>query len=96
MRQKAPESEWIGKAGMVRRGIEHYLGPGIAARSSIARQDRSWPARGTDVAARIEQVRLKDARVANSSCRPPSAFEPGSLASRFTPTRTSGRNPLIL
>ena len=56
-------AEWIGKAGMV-RGIEHYLGPGIAARSSIARQDRSWSARGIDVAAKIEQVRLKDPRVA--------------------------------
>jgi integrase len=56
-------AEWIDKAGMV-RGIEYYLAPGIAARSSIARQDRSWSARGIDVAAKIEQVRLKDPRVA--------------------------------
>ena len=40
-------AEWIGKAGMV-RGIEHYLGPGTAARSSIARQDRSWSGQGID------------------------------------------------
>lgn len=56
-------AEWIGKSGMV-RGIEHYLGPGVAVRSSVASQDRSWSARGVDIAAKIEQVRLKDARVA--------------------------------
>ena len=56
-------AEWIGKAGMV-RGIEHYLGPGTPARSSIAREDKSWSGRGVDVAAKIEQVRQKDARVA--------------------------------
>jgi integrase len=56
-------AEWIGKAGMV-RGIEHYLGPGIAVRSSVATQDRSWSSRGIDVSTKIEQVRLKDARVA--------------------------------
>ncbi|MGH8296657.1 MAG: phage integrase N-terminal domain-containing protein [Steroidobacteraceae bacterium] len=56
-------AEWIGKAGMV-RGIEHYLGPGTAARSSIARQDRSWSGQGIDVAAKIEQVRNRDERVA--------------------------------
>lgn len=56
-------AEWIGKAGMV-RGVEHYLGCGMAARSSIAREDKSWPGRGVDVAAKIAQVREKDARVA--------------------------------
>jgi len=56
-------AEWIGKAGMV-RGVEHYLGPGVAVRSSVTTQDRSWSARGIDVAAKIEQVRLKDPRVA--------------------------------
>jgi integrase len=56
-------AEWIGKAGMV-RGIEHYLGPGVAVRSSIARQDRSWSAHGIDPVTKIEQVRLKDSRVA--------------------------------
>lgn len=56
-------AEWIGKAGMV-RGIEHYLGPRTPARSSIAREDMSWSGRGVDVAAKIEAVRLKDARVA--------------------------------
>jgi integrase len=55
-------SEWIGKAGMV-RGIEHYLGSGTAARSSIAREDKSWSGKGVDVAAKIEQVRQKDVRV---------------------------------
>jgi site-specific recombinase XerD len=56
-------AEWIGKAGMV-RGIEHYLGSGMAARSSIAREDKSWSTRGVDVAAKIERIRQKDARVA--------------------------------
>lgn len=56
-------AEWIGKVGMV-RGIEHYLGSGTTARSSIAREDKSWSGRGLDVTAKIEQVREKDARVA--------------------------------
>jgi site-specific recombinase XerC len=54
---------WVGKAGMVQR-VEHYLGAGVAVRSSIAREDRSWSARGVDIAAKIEQVRLRDPRVA--------------------------------
>jgi site-specific recombinase XerD len=56
-------AEWIGKAGMV-RGIEHYMGSETAARSSIASQDRTWSGQGVDVAAKIEQVRQKDERVA--------------------------------
>lgn len=56
-------AEWIGKAGMV-RGVEHYLGPGTSARSSIANQDKTWSGHGVDVAAKIEQVRQKDVRVA--------------------------------
>ncbi|HUA25730.1 MAG TPA: integrase domain-containing protein [Steroidobacteraceae bacterium] len=56
-------AEWIGKAGMV-RDIEHYLGSGVTTRSSIAREDKSWSAKGIDIAAKIEQVRQKDARVA--------------------------------
>jgi integrase len=46
------------------RGIEHSLGSGTAARSSIAREDKSWSGRGVDVAAKIGQVCQKDARVA--------------------------------
>jgi Phage integrase, N-terminal len=56
-------AEWVGKAGMV-RDIEHYLGSGVAARSSIAHEDKSWSAKGIDIAGKIEQVRQKDARVA--------------------------------
>ena len=48
-------AEWIGKAGMV-RGIEHYLGSGTTARSSIAREDKSWSGKGVDFAAKIEQA----------------------------------------
>jgi len=54
---------WIGKAGMV-RGIEHYLGPGVAVRSSIAKEDKSWSAKGVDAAAKIAEVHGKDPRVA--------------------------------
>jgi len=56
-------SDWIGKSGMVQR-VEHYLGVGVAVRSSIASHDRSWSAKGIDIAAKIEQVRAKDPRVA--------------------------------
>jgi hypothetical protein len=49
-------AEWIGKAGMV-RGIEHYLRSGTIARTSIAREDKSWSGKGIDVAGKIEQVR---------------------------------------
>ena len=56
-------SDWIGKSGMVQK-VEHYLGAGVAVRSSIASQDRSWSAKGIDITAKIEQVRSKDPRVA--------------------------------
>jgi integrase len=56
-------AEWIGKAGMV-CGIEHYLGSGTVARSSIARKDRTWSGRGIDVTAKVEEIRRKDERVA--------------------------------
>jgi site-specific recombinase XerD len=56
-------AEWIGKAGMV-RGIEHYLGSGMAARSSIARDDKTWSGRGVDFTAKVDEVRQKDVRVA--------------------------------
>jgi len=56
-------AQWIGKDGLV-LDIERYLGPGVAMRSSIAKQDRSWLAKGVDSVAKIEQVRLKDPRVA--------------------------------
>jgi len=36
----------------------------VAVRSSIASHDRSWSAKGIDIAAKIEQVRAKDPRVA--------------------------------
>jgi integrase len=54
---------WIGKAGMV-RGIEHYLGPGVAVRSSIAKEDKSWSAKGVDADVKIGEVRAVDPRVA--------------------------------
>jgi integrase len=56
-------AEWIGKAGMV-RGIEQYLGKGVAERTSIAKEDKSWTAKGVDSAAKIAEVRERDPRVA--------------------------------
>ncbi|HXR92481.1 MAG TPA: phage integrase N-terminal domain-containing protein [Steroidobacteraceae bacterium] len=56
-------AEWIGKAGMV-RDVGHYLASEMTARSSIAHEDKSWSERGVDVAAKIAQVRERDARVA--------------------------------
>ncbi len=56
-------AEWIGKAGMV-RGVDHYLGSGTTARSSIAREDKTWSGRDVNVAAKLEQVRQKDERIA--------------------------------
>jgi len=44
------------------RGIDHYLG--TAARSSIARQDKTWSGCGIDVSAKSEQIRQKDERAA--------------------------------
>lgn len=56
-------ADWIGKAGMV-QSIKHYVDSETLSRSSIATEDKSWSAKGIDVAAKIEQVRDKDARVA--------------------------------
>lgn len=73
---------WIGKAGMV-RGIEYYLGSGTAARSSIAHEDKSWSRRGIDIAAKIEQVREKDVRVALQHQR--SAAQPRPMEEPLLP-----------
>lgn len=54
---------WIGKSGMVQT-LEHYLGPGVAMRSSTATADRSWSAQGVDFAAKLAQVEAKNPRVA--------------------------------
>lgn len=56
-------SEWIGKDGMV-EGTSRYVSAGVATRSSIAREDRSWTAKGVDPGAKIAEVRAKDERVA--------------------------------
>jgi integrase len=56
-------AEWIGKAGMV-EGPERYFSEGVATRSSIVREDRSWTAKGVDPGAKIAEVRAKDERVA--------------------------------
>lgn len=45
------------------RGIEQYLGKGVAERTSITKEDKSWTARGVDSAAKIVEVRERDPRV---------------------------------
>lgn len=54
---------WIGKPGMV-EAAARYVSPGAASRSSINTRDKSWSAAGVEVAAKLDQVRAKDARVA--------------------------------
>ena len=56
-------ASWIGKAGMV-LPTEKYVGPDRARRTSINKTDKSWSAKGIDVAAKIEEVRAVDPRVA--------------------------------
>jgi site-specific recombinase XerC len=56
-------SSWVGKSGMVQT-LEHYLGPGVAVRSSVATADRSWSAQGVDFAAKLAQVQARNPRVA--------------------------------
>jgi len=53
---------WIGKAGMV-EGADKYVSAGVASRSSVNTQDKSWTAQGVDVEAKIAEVSAKDARV---------------------------------
>lgn len=55
-------AHWIGKEGMVERA-EKYVSPGAATRTSIAQKDRSWNAQNVDIAAKLAEVSVKDARV---------------------------------
>ena len=57
-------AEWIGKDGMILASSTYVSIEGAASRSSIATVDKSWHASGVDVAAKIEQVRAIDERVA--------------------------------
>lgn len=56
-------AEWLGKAGMVQR-TEKYFSSQASRRSSINQTDKSWSAKGVDIAAKLAEVRAKDARVA--------------------------------
>lgn len=55
---------WIGKKGML-GNIDQYLSdPGIAKRHYVAREDKSWSAKGVDVKAKINEVAQIDKRLA--------------------------------
>lgn len=53
---------WIGKEGMV-EGADKYVSPGAASRSSINREDKSWPTQGVDIRAKIAEVADQNPRV---------------------------------
>lgn len=54
-------SKWIGKAGMISGTLADYLdNPELARRNYAAQRDKSWPAKGIDVAAKIAEVTAYD------------------------------------
>lgn len=55
-------AHWIGKGGMV-EATQQYVDLALVQRSSICTYDHSWAAQGVDVAAKLEEVSQKDARV---------------------------------
>jgi integrase len=55
-------AHWIGKDGMV-EATHRYVDQALIQRSSICTYDHSWTAQGVDVAAKLEEVSQKDARV---------------------------------
>ena len=59
-------SEWIGKRGMVELATRYVSDPSLVQRSSVATEDKSWSAKGIDVVALIEQVRVHSVRVATA------------------------------
>ena len=57
---------WIGKRGML-GDIKQYLSdPGVAKRTYVAKEDKSWTSKGIDVIAKLAEVRLIDPRLAIS------------------------------
>jgi integrase len=54
-------SAWIGKDGMISFPLAHYLeNPESAKRTYAAQRDKSWPAKGIDVAAKIAEITAYD------------------------------------
>jgi site-specific recombinase XerC len=54
-------STWIGKAGMISGTLASYLqNPDLARRTYAAQHDKSWPAKGIDVAAKIAEITAYD------------------------------------
>lgn len=56
-------SSWIGKTGMV-ESSDKYVSAGVASRSSVAKEDKSWVGKGVDFREKLEEVRALDQRVA--------------------------------
>jgi integrase len=55
-------ADWIGKDGMV-EATHNYVDLALIQRSSICTYDHSWTAQGVNVAAKLDEVSQKDARV---------------------------------
>ena len=57
-------SSWIGKPGMIGTSKRYVESPNSVKRSTICKQDKSWSAKGVDIAAKIADVAAIDKRVA--------------------------------
>jgi integrase len=57
-------SGWIGKRGMIQGSEKYVADPAAVQRSTIAKEDKSWDAKGVDIPAKIAEVAQKDPRVA--------------------------------
>lgn len=53
-------AEWIGKPGLVRPAEAYVTDAATVARRTVATTDRSWPARGIDLDALIEEIAAYD------------------------------------
>ncbi|MDD2701055.1 MAG: integrase domain-containing protein [Sideroxydans sp.] len=56
--------EWIGKPGMVRNSAHYVDDKASVTRTMVAREDKSWDAKGVDIEEILEKVRAKDQFVA--------------------------------
>lgn len=57
-------AEWLGKPGMVEDSSHYVRDPALVRRSSVAKQDKSWPSHEVDPQALIESIRAEDEHVA--------------------------------
>ena len=57
-------AEWLGKPGMVLDSSHYVRDESLVRRSSVARQNKSWPSHEVDPQVLIESIRAEDAHVA--------------------------------